>query len=127
MTAWTTDEHDRIAAADELLVSSRRADGTDRPFVTIWAVAVGDALYIRSAYGTDNPWYRRATRSGTGRIQAGGVDRAVAFVATDPDDQRLQAAVDAAYHAKYDHYGARIVGTVVGSVAHESTLRIDPR
>jgi hypothetical protein len=39
----------------------------------MWTVRAGDKLYIRSAYGPDNPWYRRATTSGTGRIRAGGV------------------------------------------------------
>jgi len=29
----------------------------------------------------------------------------------------VNSAVDAAYHAKYDHYGPQIVGTVVGSHA----------
>jgi len=127
MTSWNADDLDRIVGADELQISSTRPDGSDRPFVTIWVVRAGDELYVRSAYGTDNPWYRRALRSGTGRVRAGGVDRAVAFTHIDPSDSAVQERVDAAYHAKYDRYGARIVNTVVGAVAHQSTLRLEAR
>jgi hypothetical protein len=37
------------------------------------------------------------------------------------------AALDAAYHAKYDRYGPKIVGTVVGPHAHALTVRLVPR
>jgi hypothetical protein len=37
------------------------------------------------------------------------------------------AAIDAAYHAKYDHHGPAIVGTVVGAQAALGTLRLVPR
>jgi len=90
-------------------------------------VRVGDELYVRSAYGSENPWYRRALRAGTGRISAGGIERAVDFSRLDPAETALQQAIDAAYHVKYDHYGQRIVGPVVGETAHLSTLRLDAR
>jgi len=125
--AWTPEELRRIGEADELQVSSTRPDGTDRPFVTIWGVRSGDDLYVRSAYGTDNPWYRRALASGTGRVRGGGAELAVAFTAMDPADAALQSAVDAAYRGKYAKYPARIVNTVVGETAHLTTVRLDPR
>ena len=124
---WTEDELRRIGEADELEISSTRPDGTDRPFVTIWAVRVGDGLYIRSAYGPDNPWFRRAARSGTGRIQSGGVDRAVAFRRVDPADTATQEALDAAYRAKYHRYPPQYVSPVVGAASYQVTLRVDPR
>ena len=34
-----------------------------RPYVTMWVVRAGDDLYVRSAYGTHNPWYGRAKAS----------------------------------------------------------------
>ena len=124
MTAWTPDELDRIGAADELQIASRRADGSLRKFVTIWAVRSGDQVYVRSAYGHDNGWFRRALASGDGRIRAGGVERDVAFEEPGPE---VATEVTTAYHAKYDRYGARMVGTVVSSDAVGSTLRIGPR
>jgi hypothetical protein len=124
MTAWTADELTRIGMAEELEVASTRTDGTLRPYVTIWVVRAGDELYIRSAYGSTNPWFVRATTSGTGRIRAGGVEKDVTFAAGEPD---AHATIDAAYHAKYDRYGATIVGTVTGPGAESTTLRLVPR
>jgi hypothetical protein len=121
--AWTSQELERIGNAEELRLASRRPDGTLRPHTTMWVVRVGDDLYVRSAYGPGNPWYRRALASGTGRVRAGGAERDVAFgrAATD-----VQTGIDAAYHAKYDSYGPRIVGSVAGPHAHQVTVRLVP-
>jgi hypothetical protein len=124
MTPWTPDDLTRIGQATEVQITSTRPDGTLRPYVTIWGVRVGDDLYIRSAYGPANGWFRRARASGTGRIRAAGIERDVTFTAPDPDPD-VNEAVDAAYHAKYDRYGPAIVGTVVGPAAHDVTLRLE--
>ena len=124
MNTWTADELEKVGRAEELRVASLRRDGTLRPFVTIWTVRVGDTIYIRSAYGNDNPWYRRALASGAGRIRAGGIERDVTFARAEPE---VQDAIDAAYHAKYDGHGPKTVGTVVGAHAHDVTIRLVPR
>ena len=124
MSSWTADELTRVGRAEELRITSQRADGSLRQFITIWAVREGDDLYVRSAYGYDNPWFQRALRSGLGRIQAGGVERDVAFEEPEPD---VAAQVTAAYHAKYDRYGPAIVGTVVSPEAERATFRLEPR
>jgi len=93
-----------------------------RPFVTIWVVRAGDDIYVRSAYGYGNPWFQRALKAGKGRIQAGGVERDVSF----EEHPEADAAVDAAFHAKYDRYGRAMVGTVVSPEAVRSTLRVRP-
>ena len=124
---WTADELRRVGAATELQIATRRDDGSLRPYVTIWTVRAGDHLYVRSAYGADNPWFRRATASGSGRIRAGGIERDVTFTPVSELDAAAQAAVDAAYHAKYDRYGPQIVGTVTGAYAAPVTLRLVPQ
>jgi hypothetical protein len=120
--SWSQDELGRVGDAVELQLASRRPDGTLRPYVTMWTVRVGDGVYVRSAYGSDNPWYRRAIASAGGRVRAGGIERDVSFVRAEAD---VQNDIDAAYHAKYDQYGPRIVGTVVGPAAHSVTIRLD--
>ena len=77
---WTDDELERVGNAEELQLASRRPDGTLRKFITMWVVRDGDELFVRSAYGPDNPWYRRALASGQGRIRAGGVERDVDLI-----------------------------------------------
>jgi hypothetical protein len=124
MSTWTSDELSRIGAAEELQLASQRRDGTLRPYVTMWVVRAGDNLYVRSAFGPDNPWFRRAKASGAGRIRAGGLERNVTFAEPAP---AVHAAIDAAYHSKYDRYGPRIVGTVVGPDAEAVTIRLVPQ
>ena len=51
--------------------------------MTIWVVRVEDNLYVRSAYGADNPWFRRAKAGGAGRIRAGRIERDVTFAALE--------------------------------------------
>ncbi|MFL5652213.1 MAG: DUF2255 family protein, partial [Chloroflexota bacterium] len=80
-------------------------------------------VYVRSAYGHDNPWFQRALASGKGRLRAPGLERDVRF---EVPDGEVADAVTAAYHAKYDGHGARIVATVVSPEAVRSTLRVVP-
>ena len=124
MTTWLPDELNRVGAAEEIRLASRRPDGSLRPYVTMWVVRSGGDLYVRSAYGPDNPWYRRATASGAGRIQAGGVERDVSFAQAPAG---VQGDIDAAYHAKYDRYGPQIIGSVTGPGSHAVTVRLVPQ
>jgi hypothetical protein len=124
VNGWTADELDAVGAADELQIASVRDDGSLRPWVTIWTVRSGDDLYVRSAYGPETGWYRRAKASGIGRIRAGGVERDVTFA--EPEGVPGEA-VDAAYEDKYGRYGKGIVKTVVGEQVHPLTIRLVPR
>ena len=124
MTNWTNEELTRIGDAEELRIASLRRDGTVGPFVTIWVVRVEDHLYVRSAYGADSPWFRRAKASGAGRIRAGGIERDVTFAAPGAESPD---AIDAAYHAKYDRHGPALVAAVTGPTASPNTLRLLPR
>ena len=95
---WTVHELDTIGNADELQLASQRSDGSLRCYVTIWVVRDHDDLYVRSAYGRDAGWFRRAASSGQGAIRAAGIERLVRF--EEPErtvDQRLNTA----YRSKY--------------------------
>jgi hypothetical protein len=121
VATWTPAELDRVGQAEELQLATRRRQGGLSRYVTMWVVRVGDDLYVRSAYGPDNPWYRRAPVMGAGRVRTGGVEHDVTFAGADPAVQR---DIDAAYHAKYDRYGTGIVGHVTGPDAHAVTVRL---
>ncbi len=124
MTAWTSDELDRIGAADELRIATRRRDGSLRRPVTIWVVRHGDDLYVRSVNGLAGRWHRNAEASHEGHVEAGGVARDVTFVDADP---AVADALDAAYRSKYRRFDASIVGTVVSPQARAATLKLVPR
>jgi hypothetical protein len=57
-------------------------------------------------------------------VRAGGLERDVTFEQLGGD---VNAAIDAAYHAKYDRHGPAIVGTVVGKDAGATTIHLRPR
>jgi hypothetical protein len=124
MTAWTSDELTRIAAADELQIASLRSDATLGRPRTIWAVRHGDDLYVRSVNGPTAAWYRGTQTRHEGSIQAGGVSKDVTFadVGQDLDDE-----LDAAYRAKYRRYAASIVNSIVSPQARSATIRLVPR
>jgi hypothetical protein len=123
MTSWKTHELDEVAGSDELRIASRRADGSLRPGIIIWFVRSGDALYVRSAYGPENGWYRRARAAGQGRIQIGAWERDVTF---DVPDESMDEELHQAFGAKYERYPPAIVGPVVSDEAARCTLRILP-
>jgi hypothetical protein len=123
MAVWTSDELDKIGAAEELELASVRRDGTLRNPVTMWVVRDGDDLYVRSVNGPDSSWFRGAQARHQAHIQAGGVDRDVTLVeAGDANDE-----VDAAYHAKYGRRYPSIVPTIVAPEARAATLKLVPR
>ena len=92
-TTWTSDELSRIDAADELEIAPRKRDGTLRKPLPIWAVRVGDDVYVRAAYGPGTGWHRVARASREGRIRAGGVEKDVSI---EDADGAVNDQVDAA-------------------------------
>jgi hypothetical protein len=124
MTTWTSDELRGIEAAHEVRMAPVRRDGTLRAAVPIWAVRVGDDVYVRAAYGPGTGWHRAARASRAGRIHAGDVEKDVVVEDADPvvyDD------VDAAYRAKYGNYAASIVDGITDAQARPTTLKLIPR
>jgi hypothetical protein len=126
MSTWTSDELNKIGAAEELEIASLRRDGTLRQPVTIWVVRVGDDIYVRAYKGRTSPWFRGAQTRHEGHIRAGGVDKDVTFGEAD-GDAAINDQVDAAYRSKYHRYAANIVGSVVTPMARAATIKLAPR
>jgi hypothetical protein len=124
MNAWTADELDNIAAAEELELAPARRDGTLRKPVTIWVVRHGDDLYVRSVYGRASSWFRGTQDRHEGHIRAGGVDKDVLFVEADDD---VNDEIDTAYRTKYRRYAASYVTPMVRPQARAATIKLVPR
>lgn len=120
---WTTTELSRFGDAEEIEISTPRPDGTLRPFVPIWVVAVGNALYVRSYRGTSGAWYHQAAKNRTGAIGIPGHQADVAIAAAD---QQVREEVDAAYRAKYGRYGTTYLKPMLAEQAVATTLRLNP-
>ena len=125
MTTWTSDELDKIGAAEELRIASLRRDGTLRKPVTIWVVRHGDDLYVRSVNGRTAAWYRGTQVRHEGHIRAGGVEKDVTFV--EETDPGINDQIDVVYRTKYRRYGARFVDPMVAPAARAATLKLVPR
>jgi hypothetical protein len=124
MTAWTSDELTKIGTAEELEIASLRADGTLGKPVTIWVVRVGDDLYVRSVNGRTSAWFRGTQVRHEGHIQAGGVDKDVAFV--EETNPGINGQIDAAYRTKYRRYPQDVAPMVTPEV-RAATIKLVPR
>jgi hypothetical protein len=125
MTAWLSNELDRIEKTEELQIASLRADGTLRKPVTIWVVRLGDNLYVRSVNGRTSAWFRGTQTRHEGHIQAGGVDKDVTFV--EEADPGIGEQIDAAYRTKYRRYAASIINSINSPAARAATIKLVPR
>ena len=127
VTAWTTDQLNKVGAAEELQIAARRRDGTLRTPLPVWVVRVGDNLYVRSVNGRTAAWFRHAQASGEGHVRAGGVDRDVTLVEVGDGEVGMNDQIDAAYQAKYGRRYPTIVPSIVRPEARDATLRLVPR
>jgi hypothetical protein len=124
MSAWTSDELDKIAAADELQLASEQPDGTLRKPVTIWVVRLGEDLYVRSVNGRTSHWFRGTEDRHQGHVRAGGVDKDVRFVEAGDD---VIDEIETAYRTKYQRYDAGEVDPLFTPNARAATLELVPR
>ena len=121
--AWSKDELDKIAKADDLHISPFREDGKTYGTPTwIWSVAVGGGLYVRAYNGTGSRWYRAAMRQKAGRITAAGMTREVTF---EPVDGPINDRIDEAYRSKYR--GSRYLGPMIATRARSATVKLVSR
>ena len=124
MTPWASDQLDKVGAAEEVKITSVRRDGTQRKPVTVWAVRLGDDVYVRSVGGRGGRWFQGTQETHEGRIRAGGVQQDITFVDVDHD---IDGEVDAAFRAKYRRYAGSILNSVLTPDARAATIKLVPR
>ncbi|MBL8063718.1 MAG: DUF2255 family protein [Anaerolineales bacterium] len=124
MAAWTSEELKKIGSAEELQIASLRKDGSLRSMRIIWAVRLGDDIYVRSVSGRTSDWFRGVQTRYEGHIRAGGVDKDVTFV--EEPDSNINDQIDAAYAEKYRRY-ASIIPSINSPTARAATIKLVPR
>jgi hypothetical protein len=123
MATWSKNELRQIAEADDLHISPFRADGMNYGTPAwIWAVAVGDALYVRAYNGKDSRWYQAAVREKAGRITAARITKELAFETVDGPANDL---IDDAYREKYGD--SPYLSPMIGTRACSATVKVMPR
>lgn len=125
MASWTADELERLGEAQELRIAGRRQDGSLRDLVIIWAVRVGDEVYVRSVRGPQGGWFKGVLVRREGRVESGGVERDVVFEDVAGSDP-VHEDIDAAYAGKYGA-GSSSVRAITSDTARATTLRVLPQ
>ncbi len=123
MATWNPTQLGQIAGAREIEISPLREDGSLTKPVTIWAVQVGEELYVRSVRGARGGWYKAVEQRHEGRIEAGDIAVDVAF---EEAPHHLDEEIDAAYKQKYG-YPSGPVDSVITEDAQATTTRVVPR
>ncbi|MFD4422300.1 DUF2255 family protein [Agromyces sp. NPDC058484] len=114
--------HAYLADRSVVTVVTTRQNGDDVS-TPIWSVVVDDVPYIRSEYGSDGRWYRRATARGRVGFEVGDdLERVVVERVTD--DAEL-SRVDDAYRVKY-RTSSSSLEMMLRPLARACTLRITP-
>ena len=86
----------------------------------------GEDLYVRPVNGRTSAWFRGTQETLEGHIHCGGVDKDVTFVSVEAADD-VNAAIDAAYSAKYRRYPASFVDAVLTPEAKSATIKLQPQ
>jgi hypothetical protein len=91
---------DILAAIRDGRIIGIRAGTQPHRFIGIWAVVVQGRVFVRSWSIKPRSWYRTFLEDPRGAVQVAGQKVAVRAVRTR--SERLKAAVDRAYLAKYN-------------------------
>jgi hypothetical protein len=123
MPTWTAEQLTAITANQDLFVSPLRADGVTYGTPTqTWALVVDGNVYVRAANGPASRWYQAAITQKAGRVRVAGQHYDVTFEAAGDENE---AAIDAAYEAKYP--GSSAVPIMQGEGPTSAAVRISPR
>lgn len=111
----------RVTNTVRIVTSTRDGRTISTP---IWAVDVDGVGYVRSAYGPDSKWYRRARSNPGAGFETPAGARAVELEPIDGSDP-LEGRVDDALRTKYAREPAS-VAEMLTPLAHGTTLRVVP-
>ena len=124
-TAWSERELAEIDDHSEVRIASLRSEGTLSSDRIIWAVRLGDEVYVRSVNGPGAAWFRATRLRHEGRLSVGAVNKDVTFVDIDEGDG-IAERIDAAYRGKYGAYSGP-VARITADQARANTLKLLPR
>jgi hypothetical protein len=96
-------ESSPVAAIRDARRIAIQAGSAPHRYTSLWAVVVGERVFIRSWSVKERSWYRTLLVEPHGVMQL--KQREIRFRAVPARSERVRAAVDRAYIAKYDHPG----------------------
>jgi len=103
--------------------TSRNADSPEHRTI-IWAVVVGDAVFVRSVRGRKGRWYQRISAHLEGALLAG--DTRIPVRAAPATDAATVDAVSEAFRSKYEDAWPGPTAGIVRSEVLPTTLKLSP-
>jgi hypothetical protein len=109
---------------DEVYIeTSRDADSPEHRTI-IWAVVVGDEVFVRSVRGRKGRWYPRISAHPEGALLAG--DTHIPVRAAPATDNVTVEAVSEAFRSKYEEAWPGPTAGIVRSEVLPTTLKLSP-
>jgi hypothetical protein len=103
--------------------TSRDADSLEHR-TTIWAVVVGDEVFVRSVRGHKGCWYQRISAHSEGAVLVG--DTRIPVRAAPATDTATVDAVSEAFRSKYEGAWPGPTAGIVRSEVLPTTLKLSP-
>jgi hypothetical protein len=103
--------------------TSRDADSLEHR-TTIWAVVVGDEVFVRSVRGHQGCWYQRISAHPEGALLVG--DTRIPVRAAPATDTATVDAVSEAFRSKYEDAWPGPTAGIVRSEVLPTTLKLSP-
>jgi len=129
---------EHLDVTDTITFVTRRRSGERVP-TFIWSVVAGGEPYLRSAFGPDSWWYRRALADPSVAVDVGAepedtegtpdamlvdpVEARVEYVPDDAPHAAVQESIDAALREKYG-YDPKNLAPMLSAEARACTLRV---
>lgn len=113
---------EHLDMTNTVVIITRRADGTEKA-TPIWSTVFEGRPYVRSAFGPDSWWYKRAIARGEAAFEVDGtrIDVRLEHV----DDATTISGIDDAFSAKYAAEAADLVPMLTDE-SRACTLRVVP-
>lgn len=113
---------EHLDTTNTVVIVTRRADGTEKE-TPIWSTVFDDRPYIRSAFGPESWWYKRAIASWTAAFDVDS--RRIDVRLEHVDDAATISGVDEAFSAKYADEAPDLV-PMLQDASRACTLRVVP-
>jgi hypothetical protein len=112
----------RIEATEEVEIETRRETGSTRR-TTIWIVADGGQVYVRSVRGPGGKWYQRLRADPQGAVHVAGTRTPVRAVPVS-DASEIER-VSEALRRKYARHGSSLA-SMLRPETLPTTMRLEP-
>ena len=109
---------------DEIYIETSRDADSPKLRTIIWAVIVGDEVFVRSVRGRKGRWYQRISAHPGGALLVGGT-RIPVRAATATDNETVDA-VSEAFRSKYEDAWPGPTAGIVRSEVLPTTLKLSP-